>query len=838
MTPRPLDNLLSLLSCVQPDGHNSWKALCPLHDDHTPSLRITEADDGKVLMFCPVCNDSQIGPKICNHLAVPIRSLFPDYGHPEKTGHKHHQPKGKKVAEFLYRDADNVPAYRVERFETDAGKTFAQSRPNGNGGWIRNMRGVKLVPYRLPELIAADKSTPVLIPEGEAKSDLLAKWGYIATCNAGGARKWQAAWRTYFRGRRVIILPDNDPVDSVTGKSAGIDHAEKIRDSLADVAESVHILELPGLPPKGDVIDWQADGHTCEELQALIDAISIAPSATPRIAKTGDVRPLEAEDDPHRLGRLFARERFSNPAGIWTLRFWRGDFISWDRGAWRYRTFAELKPMITAFIKTEFDRLNIIAQQDRTSEKDGAPKAKKVTRTLVENVLLAIQSIVVLEDRLTQPCWLADEPPGYSANELLSTQSGLLHLPSVGTDRNCLLPSTPNFFTPTALEYGYDPSARCPEWNKFLDSIWPDDPQSVSMLQEFMGLLLTPDTQYHKLLLIIGPPRSGKGTIGRLAKSMLGAVNVASPILGSLSEQFGLACLIGKSMALVADARLSNRADIVGVVERLLSITGEDPQDIQRKHLTTLTAVRLLVRFVILANELPRLQDAAGALLSRVLLLKTTESFTGREDRGLEKRLLAELPGILNWAIVGWKRLAARGRFEQPASGQELIDDLSELASPITQFVRECCIVGPGCEVSVNDLFDEWKYWCEQNNREHVGTLQTFGRDLRAARPELTMRRSRDGRQRERRYSGIRLRLSSDVDQQELDFGPQWSAGVVIAREAKNLSEDNKTEERVDRSNENRGPSRTDLNPANVASKPDVMVRTDAPKYPPWVQKT
>jgi hypothetical protein len=275
---RPLENFLSLLSGVQIDGNNSWKAYCPIHEDdgqqHTPSLQVTEAGDGKVLVFCHVCQDKNIGPKICNKFGISIRALFPDWGLPSgggSGGKKRRRIEGKKTAEYEYRDIEGVVIFKAMRYETSSGgKTFVQARPNGRGGWIMNMRGVRRIPYRLPELVAADKAAPVFIVEGEKKVEALRTWGQIATCNVGGAGKWNAEFATYFRGRRVIILPDNDPPDSQTGRRPGQEHAVKVFSNLKPVAQSVRILDLPDLPEKGDIVDWQAAGHTLAELLELV----------------------------------------------------------------------------------------------------------------------------------------------------------------------------------------------------------------------------------------------------------------------------------------------------------------------------------------------------------------------------------------------------------------------------------------------------------------------------------------------------------------------------------------------------------------------------------------
>jgi putative DNA primase/helicase len=216
--------------------------------------------------------------------------------------------------------------------------------------------------------------------------------------------------------------------------------------------------------------------------------------------------------------------------------------------------------------------------------------------------------------------------------------------------------------------------------------------------------------------------------------------------------------LLGKSVAIVSDARLSGRTDVTVVVERLLSISGEDAQTVDRKHMTPVTT-KLSVRFVVMTNELPRLSDPSGALVGRLVVLRQALSWYGREDTGLTDRLLGELPGILLWAIEGWQRLRERGHFVQPESGRRLVGDMEDLASPVGAFVRECCELGPGYQASARDLWERWQEWCEQQgNKDRVGSQQSLGRDLRVALPTVDMRRLQEGDERTRVYVGIRLR--------------------------------------------------------------------------------
>ena len=162
--------------------------------------------------------------------------------------------------------------------------------------------------------------------------------------------------------------------------------------------------------------------------------------------------------------------------------------------------------------------------------------------------------------------------------------------------------------------------------------------------------------------------------------------------------------------------------------------------------------------YVILSNELPRLTDASGALAGRFIILQLINSFYGREDLSLTGKLLSELSGILNWAITGLDRLTARGHFLQPTSAGQAVRDLEDLASPTGAFLREQCVIDPARCVECDRLYAAWTAWCEDQGREHPGTKQTFGRDLRAALPSLQTIRPRDAR------TGDRLRITKAWD--------------------------------------------------------------------------
>ncbi|MCA9309574.1 MAG: bifunctional DNA primase/polymerase, partial [Phycisphaerales bacterium] len=334
------------------------------------------------------------------------------------------------------------------------------------------------------------------------------------------------------------------------------------------------------------------------------------------------------------------------------------------------------------------------------------------------------------------PTWLSGDslPP---PEEMLPCKTTILHLP---TGR--VIPATPRFFSVNALDYDPVPTATRPDkWFRFLDQVFGDDEASVQLLQEWMGYCLVSDTSQQKMLLIVGPRRSGKGTIGRVIAKLIGQGNVCGPTTSGLASNFGLQPLIGKSLAVVSDARFSGD-NIQTVVERLLCISGEDALTIDRKHKTPVT-MKLAARFMFMSNELPRFGDASNALTGRFLILQMTESFYGREDRGLTERLLEDIPGILNWAIEGWKRLRERGHFVQPTAAEDAIRELEDLSSPVGAFVRDRCEMVPGARSYVDDLYAAYKAYIEGEGWHTPSTKPVFGRDLQAAVPGLRRRRNK-----------------------------------------------------------------------------------------------
>jgi putative DNA primase/helicase len=210
-------------------GGRQWRYTCPSHDDHRPSLSITDGEE-RVLIWChsPQCDTDSVLEK----LGLSRADLF-DNPHQAERAARH------VVAEYPYVDAQGTLLFVKVRYVP---KSFALKRPDGTGGWAWGLApDTPRVLYRLPRVLAADPSDVIWIVEGERDVHSLEAVGEIATCNHDGASgggerpKWRADYCPVFVGRDVLVVADRD--------EDGHTHAEYVANCLDGIGRSVWIVE-------------------------------------------------------------------------------------------------------------------------------------------------------------------------------------------------------------------------------------------------------------------------------------------------------------------------------------------------------------------------------------------------------------------------------------------------------------------------------------------------------------------------------------------------------------------------------------------------------------------
>lgn len=423
-------------------------------------------------------------------------------------------------------------------------------------------------------------------------------------------------------------------------------------------------------------------------------------------------------------------------------RRWRGDYLLWA-GGWRVLGAEDAEAHMAGFLRT-------CRSVSRSEDGETVRRAVKVNAKNVNELLRAVRVMAALDSGIEPPAWIGPSASDSSLPrpaEVIPFRGGLLD-----TRSRAVLQPTPDFFSLSTLPFAVDLAAPEPvAWLAFLHNVWGVDEGSIQTLQEWFGYCLTPDTSQQKMLMLLGPKRSGKGTMMRTLTRLVGVENVVAPAMRDIGENFGLESWIGKSLATVGDARVDRRVG-GALVERLLSISGEDAQTVARKFAKAWTG-RLGARIVIVSNETPDLVDAAGALADRCILVGTTRSYLGQEDTELEAKLTDELPGILLWALGGLDRLRVRGKFVEPKTSASRRYELRTVTSPVSTFLEERCEVGPDLSVSASELYAAWQDWCEINGMTRREDAAGFGRALRAAAPRVEVRRSESNGA--RRYYGV-----------------------------------------------------------------------------------
>lgn len=335
----------------------------------------------------------------------------------------------------------------------------------------------------------------------------------------------------------------------------------------------------------------------------------------------------------------------------------------------------------------------------------------------IGNLLDAVRGTYNLNHSVKAGTWLngtaTEGPVVPMANGILQIKGRILE------------PSSASYFNTWSVPYEYDKAAKCPEWDKFMDQVFGEDPDALRALKQWFGYLISGRTDLQKMLLMTGPPRGGRGTIGRVIKGLIGEESFAGITLSSLATDFGLHKLMSKSVGVIGDSRTALRqGEAQVVVERLLSISGEDELPINRKGKDELS-VTLGTRIMAFSNELLGFRDSSNAITGRWIIIQMTKSFEKQEDSALLGRLLKELPGIFNWALDGLDDLNEMGRLLQPESGKESVKNMHDSASPEKEFLEDYCIIGEDKWCYTHELWLMWEAQANSDGRK-PGTRNTL----------------------------------------------------------------------------------------------------------------
>lgn len=719
---------------------NGYRVRCPAHDDDKPSLHISEGETG-IVFFCHAGCETK---RIVESLGFELKDLFYEplerssiYG----NGHK------RIVAAYEYRDARGDLLYQVVRYEP---KDFRQRRPDGAGGWIWKLDDTPRVPYRLKELLDSDPDDYVFIVEGEADADALSDLGLIATCNVGGAGKWRDEYSQFFDNRIAIIIPDND--------DPGAKHASQIYASLSNYAENVTVavLTLPGLPPKGDVRDWLKLGGTVDELRKLAGlALLRDPDSEPTPAEALDLPSAVLTDDTLHTD-LGNATRFFNKYGPTTRYVYaRKLFLCFDGRTWNDdQSIVERR---ASKIICELRDVKFLDDQARDTAafkhfiNSQKPERRNAMLTLARSEMKI-------------------EVEHFDANPtLLNVYNGTIDL-----ETGKLLPHDPHHLCTKLSRVKYDPAATCPRWYQFLSEIFStsgqieDEPSEatqelVRFIQKAVGYSLSGLTIEQVFFILYGIGRNGKSTFLNILARLAGnyATHAQMETFTSQHRTAGhsedVARLRGARIITAVETEESKRLS-EGLIKQ---ITGGDPVTASYKNEHTFTFTPIF-KLWLAANHKPIIRGTDEGIWRRPLMVPFLIQFEkdpakalaeGRPqaDLGLETGLVAELPGILNWAIKGF-RLWQAENLTPPSAVRSSTDQYRKDSDLLGSYIEErlitkAALLKRGAKVASKGtnatlIYKDYCLWCSDNG-EYAVTQTKFGNSL----VERGFRKEKDGGQ-------------------------------------------------------------------------------------------
>jgi P4 family phage/plasmid primase-like protien len=671
-------------------------AHCPAHDDRNPSLSISEGKGGRVLVKCFAgCTFSAIAAA----LGLQARDFFTP-----KDRRSRATRRRRIVATYDYLDEGGSRLFQVVRYLP---KDFRARRPGPNHTWIWNLRGIRRVLFRLPEVRRAVRNSAVIfICEGERDVLALVGLGCVATSNPGGAGKWQDTYSDELRGATVVIIADKD--------DPGRKHAQQVAASLHGKAASVKVVELPdrdGHPVK-DASDWIAAGGDKLALEKIVadtplwnpeSARSPAPTETPTSEQESDIEKrfgravlsIDKEcpvalNQQHLVG-LYAKER-----GI-IYEPGPDTFYEYDpsTGLWKPKTDKRVQVEIGHRVKA-------------IAEEYGAPN---VLAGRTQGLLSQLVSL--LKGEAEHADFFAEKPP------FIHVANGMLDL---SVDPPVLRECGPEYLSRNRTEIVLDVRAECPRFRtELLDLALDADDQLL--LQKYAGQCLLGRNPSQRILLLRGVAGGSKSTLAEIVERIVGVHNVCQLRVHLLEERFEIASFVGRTLLAGKDVPgsfLDSRATYV-----LKALVGGDLLHAEQKNSRHRFDVRGDFNVIITSNSRlrVRLDSDVAAWRRRLLIIDFSRPPVPKPIPYFARTLVEEEgPGLLNWAIEGavllLRDIEEHGGVQVTEQQRQRVDDLLSESDSVRKFVAESVRAAPGQDVTVVELCEAYTDFCDQRGWE------------------------------------------------------------------------------------------------------------------------
>ena len=695
---------------------------CPAHDDAHASLTVSMGEKG-VLIFCHAGCSLE---NILDAAGLRMQDLFfYDLPQSQEKWRAFVEGREKRRIEAVYTYKSIVTgetAFTKLRLE---GKKLLYGRIENNRfiyGLPRSTprKSLKAVYGNLADIQKAIKNDePIFIPEGEKDVDTLVKRGYTAF-TFGGVSDWQQEFTEILHGARVVILADND--------TAGMGVAMKISNDVQSVAKSVKVVIPTPEKAKGDISDFFEAGHTKEEFENLVnstDEISMkqavaepqTPTETPLETVLKEIHAENFETTDKGFGRLFAqvfkdKHRY-NPS--------RRDFMLYDGSRWIDDTEG------LAARSSAKDLSDSLVRYAVGVDTDGKYLKSVATLSNIRNRNNMLQDSRDIHFFINEDLDKDDY--------ILNLQNGTLDL---SADRPHFMEHNPNMLLSKICNAEYDPSAKCPNWEKFLSEIMLGNSEKIKYLQKIAGLSLTGNTEQETCFILFGSTtRNGKSTFIETLLHLLGDYGLTMrPETLAVKKNID-SRQASPDLARLAGCRLCNASEppkrMLFDTALLKSLLGRDSITARHLHQREFSFIPKF-KLIVNTNYLPTITDDTIFSSGRLNVISFDRHFEPHEqDRQLKGKLRnsKELSGILNWCVEGLRLYRLEG-LEASAAVKKATEAYRADSDKIGNFICEC-LLQTGRNSKAKDVYEVYADRCSDNgygieNKAHFfAELKTKG---------------------------------------------------------------------------------------------------------------
>lgn len=344
-------------------------------------------------------------------------------------------------------------------------------------------------------------------------------------------------------------------------------------------------------------------------------------------------------------------------------------------------------------------------------------------------------------------------PQNLDANPLLlNCQNGTLEL-----EASRLRKHQRNDLITKLAPVDFDPTARCPFWEEFLEEIFAADHELIAFVQKAIGYALTGNMREQAIFLLYGTGANGKTTFLETIRAMLGDyarnTNFSAFLQGqNSSARNDLARLVGARFVTASEVEEGRRLS----EDVIKQITGGEPLTVRFLY-GEFFEYRPQCKIFLAVNQKPVIRGTENGIWRRIHEIPFTQTIPGaKQDRSLGEKLRGELPGVLRWAVEGCARWLEPG-LTPPAAVVQATLRYREEMDPVGGFLEGCCVAENSAITPAAELYARYKEHCTANAEKAISIVE-FGRRL----ADRGYKSAKAGKTRKRAWKGLRLRCGLD----------------------------------------------------------------------------